>query len=166
MDNLKDAGFYWATRSGVTVAISDITSNMDKATILAPYEEKAAKVQASYDKGLIADTERRQDLIDIWTKATDEVAEAMKNGMEELNTINRMVTSKARGNYLQLHQIAGIRGLVSNLRVKLFLARLSLPTVKACRFWSTSLQLTVPVRVWLIPHLKTANSGLLDPSSG
>ncbi|MGP4966749.1 DNA-directed RNA polymerase subunit beta' [Glutamicibacter ardleyensis] len=114
LDNLKDSGFYWATRSGVTVAISDITSNMDKAAILAPYEVRAAKVQASFDKGLIADTERRQDLIDIWTKATDEVAEAMKNGMEELNTINRMVTSKARGNYLQLRQIAGIRGLVSN----------------------------------------------------
>ncbi len=78
LDNLKDAGFHWATRSGVTVAISDITSNMDKTAILAPYEERARKVQASYDKGLIADTERRQDLIDIWTKATDEVADAMK----------------------------------------------------------------------------------------
>jgi DNA-directed RNA polymerase subunit beta' len=114
LDNLKDAGFSWATRSGVTVAISDITSNMDKAAILAPYEEQALKVQAQYDKGLIADEERRTELIDIWNKATDEVAEAMRAGMEELNTINRMVTSKARGNWLQLRQIAGIRGLVSN----------------------------------------------------
>ncbi|GER21580.1 DNA-directed RNA polymerase subunit beta' [Zafaria cholistanensis] len=114
LDNLKDAGFRWATRSGVTVAISDITSNMDKAAILEPYEAQALKVQQQYDKGLIADNERRTELIDIWTKATDEVAEAMKNGMERLNTINRMVTSKARGNWLQLRQIAGIRGLVSN----------------------------------------------------
>ncbi len=114
LDNLKDAGFKWATRSGITVAISDITSNMDKASILEPYEEKARRVQSQYDKGLIADTERRQDLIDIWTKATDEVAAAMQAGMQELNTINRMVTSKARGNWLQLRQIAGIRGLVSN----------------------------------------------------
>ncbi|WP_309081132.1 DNA-directed RNA polymerase subunit beta' [Zhihengliuella sp.] len=116
LDNLKDAGFYWATRSGVTVAISDVSSNMNKAEILAPYEEQALKVQAQYDKGLIADDERRTELVDIWTKATDEVAEAMKNGMEKLNTINRMVTSKARGNWLQLRQIAGIRGLVSNPR--------------------------------------------------
>ncbi|WP_372697003.1 DNA-directed RNA polymerase subunit beta' [Arthrobacter sp. JSM 101049] len=114
LDNLKDAGFKWATRSGITVAISDITSNMDKAAILAPYEEQALKVQSQFDKGLIADDERRSELIDIWTKATDEVAEAMRAGMEELNTINRMVTSKARGNWLQLRQIAGIRGLVSN----------------------------------------------------
>lgn len=116
LDNLKDAGFYWATRSGVTVAISDVSSNMDKAAILAPYEEQARKVQGQYDKGLIADDERRTELVDIWSKATDEVAEAMKNGMEKLNTINRMVTSKARGNWLQLRQIAGIRGLVSNPR--------------------------------------------------
>ncbi|WP_417217243.1 DNA-directed RNA polymerase subunit beta' [Arthrobacter sp.] len=114
LDNLKDAGFKWATRSGITVAISDITSNMDKTAILAPYEEQALKVQSQFDKGLIADDERRSELIDIWTKATDEVAEAMRAGMEELNTINRMVTSKARGNWLQLRQIAGIRGLVSN----------------------------------------------------
>ncbi len=114
LDNLKDSGFNWATRSGITVAISDITSNMDKKAILAPYEERALKVQSQYDKGLIADDERRSELIDVWTKATDEVAEAMQAGMEELNTINRMVTSKARGNWLQLRQIAGIRGLVSN----------------------------------------------------
>ncbi|GHD04641.1 DNA-directed RNA polymerase subunit beta' [Zhihengliuella salsuginis] len=116
LDNLKDAGFYWATRSGVTVAISDVSSNMNKAEILAPYEAQAMKVQAQFDKGLIADDERRTELVDIWTKATDEVADAMKNGMEKLNTINRMVTSKARGNWLQLRQIAGIRGLVSNPR--------------------------------------------------
>ncbi|MDR2257062.1 MAG: DNA-directed RNA polymerase subunit beta' [Arthrobacter sp.] len=114
LDNLKNYGFTWGTRSGVTVAISDVTSNMDKPAILAPYEVRALKVQQQYDNGLIADDERRSELIDIWTQATDEVAEAMKNGMERLNTINRMVTSGARGNWLQLRQIAGIRGLVSN----------------------------------------------------
>src|SRR5690606_24229897 len=95
LDNLKDAGFKWATRSGITVAISDITSNMDKTAILAPYEIKATRTQSQYDKGVTADAERRQDLIAIWTKPTDEVAAAMQEGMEELNTISRMVTSKA-----------------------------------------------------------------------
>ena len=114
LDNLKDMGFQWATRSGVTVAISDVTSHMDKAAILAPYEERAQKVQTQFDMGLIADDERRTELIDIWTQATDEVASKMQEGMEKYNTINRMVTSGARGNWLQLRQIAGIRGLVSN----------------------------------------------------
>ena len=114
LDNLKDMGFQWATRSGVTVAISDVTSHMDKAAILAPYEERAQKVQTQFEMGLIADDERRTELIDIWTQATDEVASKMQEGMEKYNTINRMVTSGARGNWLQLRQIAGIRGLVSN----------------------------------------------------
>ena len=114
LDNLKDAGFYWSTRSGVTVAISDITSDMDKKAIMDAYEDQAAKVQSQYDMGLIGDDERRSELIEIWSKATDEVAGAMKDGMDTLNTINRMVTSGARGNWLQVRQIAGIRGLVTN----------------------------------------------------
>ena len=114
LDNLKDAGFYWGTRSGVTVAISDITSNFDKASIMESYEDQAAKVQVQYETGLIADEERRAELIDIWNNATDEVAQAMQDGMGKQNAINRMVTSGARGNWLQVRQIAGIRGLVAN----------------------------------------------------
>ena len=116
LDNLKDAGFYWSTRSGVTVAISDITSDMDKQSIMDAYEDQAAKVQSQYDMGLIGDDERHGELVEIWTKATDEVAAAMKSGMDSLNNINRMVTSGARGNWLQVRQIAGIRGLVTNPR--------------------------------------------------
>jgi DNA-directed RNA polymerase subunit beta' len=114
LDNLKDAGFYWGTRSGVTVAISDITSNFDKASIMEFYEDQAAKVQTQYETGLISDDERRAELIDTWNSATDEVADAMQKGMGRQNAINRMVTSGARGNWLQVRQIAGIRGLVAN----------------------------------------------------
>lgn len=114
LDNLKDAGFYWGTWSGVTVAISDITSNFDKASIMEFYEDQAAKVQTQYDTGLISDDERRAELIDTWNSATDEVADAMQKGMGKQNAINRMVTSGARGNWLQVRQIAGIRGLVAN----------------------------------------------------
>ncbi|MFC0581811.1 DNA-directed RNA polymerase subunit beta' [Micrococcoides hystricis] len=114
LDALKDAGFYWATRSGVTVAISDISADMDKPAIMESYEERAAAIQDQYDTGLMSDDERRSELIDIWNKATDEVAEAMQAGMDETNVIHRMVSSGARGNWLQVRQIAGIRGLVSN----------------------------------------------------
>ncbi|MCW1249938.1 DNA-directed RNA polymerase subunit beta' [Acaricomes phytoseiuli] len=114
LDNLKDAGFYWATRSGVTVAVSDIEVPAAKPGILEGYEAKAAKVQAQFEKGLIADDERRQELIDIWNQATNEVADAMREGLDPSNTINRMVSSGARGNWMQVRQIAGIRGLVAN----------------------------------------------------
>lgn len=114
LDNLKDAGFYWATRSGVTVAISDIAAPIDKPAIMEVYEARAAKVESQYGKGLIAEDERRQELIDIWNQATNEVAKAMRDNMPIQNNINRMVSSGARGNWLQVRQIAGIRGLVAN----------------------------------------------------
>ena len=114
LDRIKDAGFYWATRSGVTVALSDILTPPNKAEIVAGYEKQAAKVQSQFEKGLTTDAERRQELIKIWTEATDEVQKAMRANFPEDNTINRMVSSGARGNWLQIRNIAGMRGLVNN----------------------------------------------------
>jgi len=114
LDRIKDAGFQWATRSGVTVALSDIVTPPNKAQIIAGYEKQAAKVQDQFDKGLTTDAERRQELIEIWNKATAEVADAMQANFAIDNNINRMVSSGARGNWMQVRQIAGMRGLVSN----------------------------------------------------
>lgn len=114
LDRIKDAGFHWATRSGVTVALSDIVTPPKKPEIIAGYEKQAAKVQDQFDKGLTTDAERRQELIEIWNKATAEVATAMQDNFATDNNINRMVSSGARGNWMQVRQIAGMRGLVSN----------------------------------------------------
>jgi DNA-directed RNA polymerase subunit beta' len=114
LDRIKDAGYYWATRSGVTVSLSDIITPANKGEIIARYEQQAAKVTSQYEKGLTTDTERRQELIKIWTEATDEVQKAMRDSFPEDNTINRMVSSGARGNWLQIRNIAGMRGLVNN----------------------------------------------------
>ncbi|MEO7720278.1 MAG: DNA-directed RNA polymerase subunit beta', partial [Pseudolysinimonas sp.] len=114
LDRIKDAGFYWATRSGVTVALSDILTPKDKPEIVAKHEKRAAKVQGEFDKGLIDDASRRRELIDIWTEATNEVAASMQANFPKDNNIFRMVSSGARGNWLQVRNIAGIRGLVSN----------------------------------------------------
>ncbi|MCD2498680.1 MULTISPECIES: DNA-directed RNA polymerase subunit beta' [Microbacterium] len=116
LDRIKDAGFYWATRSGVTVALSDILTPPNKAEIISKYEKLASKVQGQYEKGLVTDAERRQEQIKIWTEATDEVQAAMRANFPEDNTINRMVSSGARGNWLQIRNIAGIRGLVNNTK--------------------------------------------------
>ncbi|MGB3414980.1 MAG: DNA-directed RNA polymerase subunit beta' [Microbacteriaceae bacterium] len=114
LDKIKDAGFHWASRSGATVALSDILTPPNKAEIVSKYESLAAKAQNQYDNGLTTDRERREELIDIWTKATDEVAQAMRDNFPVDNTINQMVTSGARGNWLQIRNIAGMRGLVNN----------------------------------------------------
>ncbi|QTX05511.1 DNA-directed RNA polymerase subunit beta' [Agromyces archimandritae] len=114
LDRIKDAGFRWASRSGVTVALSDIVTPPNKREIVAKYEKQAAKVQSEFEKGLTTDLERRQELIQIWTVATEEVAKDMRDAFPADNTINRMVTSGARGNWLQVRNIAGMRGLVNN----------------------------------------------------
>ncbi|MFD2797374.1 DNA-directed RNA polymerase subunit beta' [Promicromonospora vindobonensis] len=116
LDALKDAGYRWATRSGVTIAISDVAAPTAKAEILEAHEARALKVQQQFDKGLITDDERRQELIEIWTQATDKVAQAMRVNLESnaRNTVMRMVGSGARGNWMQVRQIAGMRGLVAN----------------------------------------------------
>ena len=116
LDRVKDAGFYWATRSGVTVALSDVLTPKGKKDIIARYEKIAAKIQSQFEKGLISDVERRRELVEIWSAATKEVNDEMRAAFPVDNTINRMVTSGARGNWLQVGNIAGMRGLVSNPR--------------------------------------------------
>ncbi|MGC4176013.1 DNA-directed RNA polymerase subunit beta' [Demequina sp.] len=114
LDALKAAGFHWATRSGVTIAIGDVATPSNKQEILERYEAQAAKVQDQYETGLITDDERRQELIEIWTQATNEVDRAMRESFPEHNTVHTMVGSGARGNWMQVRQIAGMRGLVAN----------------------------------------------------
>ena len=114
LDQLKDIGFHWATRSGVTVSIGDVSTPADKAEILAGFEERASKIDRQYDRGLITEDERRQELIEIWTDATSRLGTAMEQNFDKRNPIYMMVHSGARGNMVQMRQIAGMRGLVVN----------------------------------------------------
>jgi DNA-directed RNA polymerase subunit beta' len=114
LDALKEAGFRWATRSGVTISIEDVVTPPKKAELLAEAEARAEKVQTQFERGLITDLERRQELIEIWTRATDEVADAMREHFPRTNPVFMMVNSGARGNWMQVRQIAGMRGLVAN----------------------------------------------------
>jgi DNA-directed RNA polymerase subunit beta' len=114
LDALKAAGFHWATRSGVTVSIGDVVPPPSKVQILEGYEAEAEKIQKQYERGLITDDERRQELIEVWTRATNEVAKAMEDNFQKENPITMMIDSGARGNMMQVRQIAGMRGLVAN----------------------------------------------------
>ena len=114
LDELKDIGFYWATRSGVTISIDDVVPPPEKEALMKKSEDLAAKVQKNFERGMVSDLERRQELIDIWTKATDEIAEAMEKNFPVDNPVWIMANSGARGNMMQIRQLAGMRGLVSN----------------------------------------------------
>jgi DNA-directed RNA polymerase subunit beta' len=114
LDALKDTGYYWATRSGVTVSISDVVTPEKKGEILEAFEEQAKKVQTQFERGLITDDERRQELIEIWTQASNKVADELETTFDKSNPIYMMVHSGARGNMMQVRQIAAMRGLVAN----------------------------------------------------
>ena len=116
LDALKDTGFHWATRSGVTVSIEDVVTPSTKKEILHGYEAQAEKVQKQFERGLVTDEERRQELIEIWTEASNEVGKAMEANFDRSNPIYMMVDSGASGNMNQIRQVAAMRGLVANPR--------------------------------------------------
>jgi DNA-directed RNA polymerase subunit beta' len=114
LDNLKRLGFHYSTRAGVTIGLDDVTTPKEKAKILDQHEKRAEKIEQQYRRGIITDDERKQELIQIWTEATDEVKDAMEANFTERNPIYMMAYSGARGNIMQIRQIAGMRGLVAN----------------------------------------------------
>jgi DNA-directed RNA polymerase subunit beta' len=118
LDKIKDVCFHFAGRSGLTVSVDDVKTPPEKKGLLDHYENEAEKVEAQFRRGIITDGERRQKEVEIWTNATDEVRSAMEEGLrlEKFNPIDMMVGSGARGNMMQVRQIAGMRGLVANPR--------------------------------------------------
>ena len=116
LDRLKDLGFDWATQSGVTVSMSDIVQPDSREPILRAAEAKADRIQSQYERGLITDDERRQELIDVWNRATADVGREVEASLPKFNPMNLIVGSGATGNMMQMRQIAGMRGLVSNPR--------------------------------------------------
>jgi DNA-directed RNA polymerase subunit beta' len=114
LDTIKDLGFRYGTRAGVTISKNDIVIPPDKEQILAGYEERVSRVEDAYDQGLITESERHEQITSIWTEATDDVANAMVDNLNELNPIYMMANSGARGSFAQLRQLAGMRGLMAN----------------------------------------------------
>jgi DNA-directed RNA polymerase subunit beta' len=114
LDALKEAGFHWATWSGVTIGIEDVVQPPRKREILERYEKEAERIDKQYQRGLMTAEERRGELIEIWTKATNEVAKELETSLPQGNPLWTMIHSGARGNMLQLRQISAIRGLVAN----------------------------------------------------
>ncbi|KFF31717.1 DNA-directed RNA polymerase subunit beta' [Bifidobacterium bombi] len=114
LDALKDLGFTQAPWSGVTMAFSDIVEPKERLDIISDYEKQADKVSDQYEMGLLTEDERRQELINLWTECTDKVADQMRENFRDDNNVNIMVQSGARGNWMQIRQISGMRGLVAN----------------------------------------------------
>ncbi len=114
LDGLKDAGFHYATRAGVTVSVYDATIPPNKGEILAAADEKVAAIDEDYEMGLMSDEERHKQVVDVWNEANEEVGDAMADNFDRFNPIYMMAFSGARGNIKQIRQLAGMRGLMSD----------------------------------------------------
>ena len=114
LDKIKAQGYNYSTRSGITVAVCDATIPPMKKELLEKAEKKVADIGKNYDRGLITNDERFDEVIKAWEECTKEVASELKKNFKKFNPINMMLDSGARGNDSQLRQLAGMRGLIAN----------------------------------------------------
>jgi len=114
LDRIKELGFTYSTKAGITIAVADIAVPEKKKEILDEADQKVATVMTQFRRGLITEDERYDRVISIWSKAKDEVTDVLMKSMDKFNAIFMMANSGARGNVSQITQLAGMRGLMAN----------------------------------------------------
>ncbi|GAB6178911.1 DNA-directed RNA polymerase subunit beta' [Desulfotomaculum defluvii] len=114
LDGIKELGYKYSTRAGITIGVADITIPEEKKNILAKSEEQVNKIEMQFRRGLITEDERYRKVIGIWNDATDQVTKALMNTLDKFNNVYMMATSGARGNIQQIRQLAGMRGLMAD----------------------------------------------------
>ena len=114
IDSVKRLGYHFACVAGMTVGITDCIVPPTKSAILAKTAQKVKGVEGYYTRGFITERERYDKVVSLWNGATEEVAEAMMENMDEFNPIYMMSDSGARGNKQQMRQLAGMRGLMAD----------------------------------------------------
>jgi DNA-directed RNA polymerase subunit beta' len=123
LDSLKDLGFKWATKAGVTVSVDDLIIPTEKNDLIKEAGKDVKKIQRRYMKGVITNGERYNQIIDTWTRTTSAVAEVMFNTLatdrDGFNPVYMMADSGARGSKEQIRQLAGMRGLMAKPQKKI-----------------------------------------------
>ncbi len=114
LDRIKELGFTYSTRAGITIAVSDVTVPSEKDEILRISEDKVRTITMQYRRGLITNDERYDKVIETWAEAKDKITDILMKSLDKYNSINMMVESKARGNKSQITQLGGMRGLMAN----------------------------------------------------
>jgi DNA-directed RNA polymerase subunit beta' len=114
LDKVKELGFKFSTKAGLTVAVADIKTPEKKKEVIGNAEAKVQTIMNQYRRGLITEDERYDRVISVWSKAKEEVTEALMGSLDKFNSIYMMANSGARGNVSQITQLAGMRGLMAN----------------------------------------------------
>ena len=114
LDNIKKLGFTYSTRGGITVGFQDIQVPPEKKGFIADAEKKVVEIDGLFRMGLLSNTERRERVIKVWEKTTEDVSKALMDSLDPYNPIYMMANSGARGSTAQIRQLAGMRGLMAD----------------------------------------------------
>ena len=114
LDNIKKLGFTYSTRGGVTVGFQDIQVPEEKKEFIAQAEKQVVEIDSLFRMGLLSNAERRERVIKVWEKTTEEVSKALMDSLDPFNPIYMMANSGARGSTAQIRQLAGMRGLMAD----------------------------------------------------
>ena len=161
LDNIKALGFKYSTIGAITTSVFDMHIPVEKHAILEEAEKKVIGFEKEYEDGILTEDEKYRHVVETWTKANDDVTEALKKTLDEFNPINMMAVSGARGSMKQIAQLSGMRGLMTNPQGK----TLETPVRSSFREGLS------PLEYFISSHggrkgladtaLKTANSGYL-----
>jgi len=114
LDKIKDIGFKYSTKSGLTMAVSDLEVPLDKPQIIGRADKKVSSIENQYQEGLVTKDERYQSIVRTWIDANDELTKSLEKSLDRQGSIYMMANSGARGNMGQIRQMAGMRGLMSD----------------------------------------------------
>ena len=148
LDKIKDLGFKYSTKGAITIGISDMIIPEVKQKFLEETDKKVEMISRQYRRGMITEDERKNAVVNAWNKTTEDVKNALIEGMDKFNPVFMMSNSGARGNVNQIRQLAGMRGLMadtsgetieipirSNFREGLSVLNISYPLTERVRVW-------------------------------
>ena len=165
LDRVKSMGFEYATRSGLTVSISDLQVPSQKGDKLQEAEERVSTYRDSYDLGLMDDDERYNEVVEAWTFASDEIESLVRDELRNFGGIGVMAQSGTKGNIMQIKQMAGMRGLMTKPTRDFSREIIELPVKSSFREGLTALEYFISThgaRKGLADTaLRTADSGYL-----
>ena len=114
VDQVKDLGFHYATRSGITIASTDLDVSIGKAELMSEADERVESMDSDFQMGLVTENERYSKAIEIWTETTSRIQDAIQENLDPLGSLAMMSNSGAKGNITQIRQMAGMRGLMTD----------------------------------------------------
>jgi DNA-directed RNA polymerase subunit beta' len=114
VDGIKQVGFHYATRGGMTIAVDDITIPQEKPKLLRAADESVDEIDRQFQRGLITEDERYERVVQVWKDTTQQISDRMMDGLDPTGAVTMMTSSGARGNKGNIGQLGGMRGLMAD----------------------------------------------------